>query len=71
MEGEGCNVRKAPTVIDYGIGAGAGAERKPPVILPKLEEIQHNYQLSSGANYRLHPITCKTKRTQDFIALRY
>ena len=25
MEGEGCNVRGAPTVIDYGIGAGAGA----------------------------------------------
>ena len=24
MEGEGCNVRGAPTVIDYGIGAGAG-----------------------------------------------
>ena len=25
MEGEGCNVRGAPTVIDCGIGAGAGA----------------------------------------------
>ena len=25
MEGEGCNVRGAPTVIDYGIDAGAGA----------------------------------------------
>ena len=24
MEGEGCKVRGAPTVIDYGIGAGAG-----------------------------------------------
>ena len=22
MKGEGCNVRGAPTVIDYGIGAG-------------------------------------------------
>ena len=25
MKGEGCNVIGAPTVIDYGIGAGAGA----------------------------------------------
>ena len=25
MEGEGCNVRGTPTVIDYGTGAGAGA----------------------------------------------
>ena len=27
MEGEGYNVCGAPTVIDYGIGAGAGANR--------------------------------------------
>ena len=25
MEGEGCNVRGTPTVIDYGTGAGAGS----------------------------------------------
>ena len=25
MEGDVCNVSGAPTVIDYGIGAGAGA----------------------------------------------
>ena len=27
MEGEGCNVCGAPTVIDYGIGAGVGANK--------------------------------------------
>ena len=32
-----------------------------PIILPKLEEAQHDYQLKSGASYRLRPI-CKTKR---------
>ena len=26
MEGEGCYVRGAPTVIDYAIGAGAGTK---------------------------------------------
>ena len=31
------------------------------IILPKLEEVQHDYQLKSGASYRLRPI-CKTKR---------
>ena len=31
------------------------------IILPKLEEVQHDYQLKSGATYRLRPI-CKTKR---------
>ena len=25
MEGEGCNVRGTPMVIDYGTGAGAGS----------------------------------------------
>ena len=29
-------------------------------ILPKLEEVEHNYDLRSGASYRLHRI-CKTK----------
>ena len=31
------------------------------IILPKLEEVQHDYHLKSGASYRLRPI-CKTKR---------
>ena len=26
MEGEGCNVQGAPTVIDYGIGAGSAVQ---------------------------------------------
>ena len=32
MEGESCNVCGAPTVIDYGIGAGADAQ-------PKTQEV--------------------------------
>ena len=39
-------------------------------ILPKLEEVQHDYHLKSGASYRLRSI-CKTKRTQDFITFKY
>ena len=37
-------------------------------ILPKLEEVQHNYHLRSGASYRLHPI-CKTKRTLSLLSI--
>ena len=31
------------------------------IILPILEEVQHDYYLKSGASYRLRPV-CKTKR---------
>ena len=45
-------------------------ERKSPVTLPKLEEVQYNYHLRSGAGYRLQLI-CKTKLTQDSITFKY
>ena len=32
MEGEGCYVCGAPTVIDYGIGAGAGAGKVAQIV---------------------------------------
>ena len=40
------------------------------IILPKLEEVQHDYHLKSAASYRLRPI-CNTKRSQDFITFKY
>ena len=39
-------------------------------IFPKLEEVQPNYHLRSGASSRLRQ-TCKTKRNQDFITFKY
>ena len=39
-------------------------------ILPKLEEVQYNYHVRSGAGYRLRLI-CKTKLTQDSITFKY
>ena len=33
MEGEGCYVRGASTVIDYGIGAGAGAMSRSGLLI--------------------------------------
>ena len=39
-------------------------------MLPKQEEVVHNYNLTSGISRSTHP-TCRTKRTQEFVTYKY
>ena len=39
-------------------------------MLPKQEEVVHNYNLRSGISRSTRP-TCRTKRTQEFVTHKY